>query len=49
VLKRLAQGLVYKQIASELELSTSTVRTHLQQRVRQVGRDGPRPGGADRD
>ena len=29
VLKRLAQGLVYKQIASELELSTSTVRTHL--------------------
>lgn len=29
VLKRLAQGKVYKQIAGELELSTSTVRTHL--------------------
>jgi DNA-binding NarL/FixJ family response regulator len=29
VLKRLAKGMVYKQIASELELSTSTVRTHL--------------------
>jgi putative nucleotidyltransferase with HDIG domain len=29
VLKRLAEGKVYKQIARELELSTSTVRTHL--------------------
>ena len=29
VLKRLAQGMVYKQIALELTLSTSTVRTHL--------------------
>jgi putative nucleotidyltransferase with HDIG domain len=29
VLKRLAEGKVYKQIASELSLSTSTVRTHL--------------------
>jgi putative nucleotidyltransferase with HDIG domain len=29
VLKRLAQGMVYKQIAHELALSTSTVRTHL--------------------
>jgi putative nucleotidyltransferase with HDIG domain len=29
VLKRLASGKVYKQIASELSLSTSTVRTHL--------------------
>ena len=29
VLKRLAQGMVYKQIAHELDLSTSTVRTHL--------------------
>src|SRR5256885_751632 len=28
-LKRLAQGMVYKQIALELSLSTSTVRTHL--------------------
>jgi putative nucleotidyltransferase with HDIG domain len=29
VLKRLATGMVYKQIALELSLSTSTVRTHL--------------------
>jgi putative nucleotidyltransferase with HDIG domain len=29
VLKRLAEGKVYKQIAQELSLSTSTVRTHL--------------------
>ena len=29
VLKRLAEGKVYKQIAQELGLSTSTVRTHL--------------------
>lgn len=29
VLKRLAEGKVYKQIAVELQLSTSTVRTHL--------------------
>jgi putative nucleotidyltransferase with HDIG domain len=29
VLRRLARGMVYKQIAGELELSTSTVRTHL--------------------
>ena len=29
VLKALAKGLVYKQIAAELTLSTSTVRTHL--------------------
>ena len=29
MLKRLAEGKVYKQIASELSLSTSTVRTHL--------------------
>jgi putative nucleotidyltransferase with HDIG domain len=29
VLRRLARGMVYKQIASELVLSTSTVRTHL--------------------
>lgn len=29
VLKRLGQGMVYKQIALELHLSTSTVRTHL--------------------
>jgi putative nucleotidyltransferase with HDIG domain len=29
VLRRLARGMVYKQIASELNLSTSTIRTHL--------------------
>ena len=29
VLKRLAKGMVYKQIAAELNLSTSTIRTHL--------------------
>ncbi len=29
VLKRLSEGKVYKQIALELSLSTSTVRTHL--------------------
>ncbi len=29
VLRRLAKGMVYKQIAGELGLSTSTVRTHL--------------------
>ena len=29
MLKRLAEGKVYKQIAHELALSTSTVRTHL--------------------
>jgi putative nucleotidyltransferase with HDIG domain len=29
VLRRLAKGMVYKQIANELGLSTSTVRTHL--------------------
>jgi putative nucleotidyltransferase with HDIG domain len=29
VLQRLAEGMVYKQIAQELTLSTSTVRTHL--------------------
>ena len=29
VLQRLAEGKVYKQIAHELTLSTSTVRTHL--------------------
>ena len=29
VLRRLARGMVYKQIAAELGLSTSTIRTHL--------------------
>jgi putative nucleotidyltransferase with HDIG domain len=29
VLRRLARGMVYKQIASDLGLSTSTIRTHL--------------------
>jgi DNA-binding NarL/FixJ family response regulator len=29
VVRRLAKGMVYKQIASDLGLSTSTIRTHL--------------------
>lgn len=37
VLKRLAQGKVYKQIAGELELSTSTVRTHLHNTYAKLG------------
>src|SRR5215203_6103017 len=37
VLKRLAQGKVYKQIAQELELSTSTVRTHLHNTYSKLG------------
>src|SRR3954447_1419811 len=36
-LKRLAQGMVYKQIAHELALSTSTVRTHLHNIYGKVG------------
>jgi putative nucleotidyltransferase with HDIG domain len=37
VLRRLAKGMVYKQIASELGLSTSTVRTHLHNVYGKVG------------
>jgi putative nucleotidyltransferase with HDIG domain len=37
VLKRLAEGKVYKQIAHELELSTSTVRTHLHNTYAKLG------------
>jgi putative nucleotidyltransferase with HDIG domain len=37
VLKRLAEGKVYKQIAQELELSTSTVRTHLHNTYAKLG------------
>jgi putative nucleotidyltransferase with HDIG domain len=37
VLKRLAEGKVYKQIAQELELSTSTVRTHLHNTYSKLG------------
>jgi putative nucleotidyltransferase with HDIG domain len=37
VLRRLATGKVYKQIASELSLSTSTVRTHLHNIYGKVG------------
>ena len=48
VLRRLAKGMVYKQIATELGLSTSTVRTHLHNVYGKLGRDGPRPGRADR-
>ena len=37
VLKRLAEGKVYKQIAHELQLSTSTVRTHLHNTYAKLG------------
>ncbi|HYP47980.1 MAG TPA: HDOD domain-containing protein [Thermoleophilaceae bacterium] len=37
VLKRLAEGKVYKQIAHDLELSTSTVRTHLHNTYAKLG------------
>ena len=37
VLKRLAEGKVYKQIAQELALSTSTVRTHLHNTYGKLG------------
>ena len=37
VLKRLAEGKVYKQIALELNLSTSTVRTHLHNTYTKLG------------
>jgi putative nucleotidyltransferase with HDIG domain len=37
VLKRLAEGKVYKQIAHDLELSTSTVRTHLHNTYGKLG------------
>ena len=37
VLKKLAEGKVYKQIAVELTLSTSTVRTHLHNTYAKLG------------
>jgi putative nucleotidyltransferase with HDIG domain len=37
VLKRLAEGKVYKQIAHDLDLSTSTVRTHLHNTYAKLG------------
>ena len=37
VLKKLAEGKVYKQIAHELDLSTSTVRTHLHNTYAKLG------------
>ncbi len=37
VLKKLAEGKVYKQIAAELDLSTSTVRTHLHNTYAKLG------------
>jgi len=44
VVRRLAQGMVYKQIASELGLSTSTIRTHLHNIYGKLGaRDRLRP------
>ena len=47
ILKRLGQGKVYKQIAAELTLSTSTVGTHLHNTYAKLGA-GPRAGGASR-
>jgi putative nucleotidyltransferase with HDIG domain len=37
VLRKLAKGMVYKQIASEMGLSTSTVRTHLHNVYKKLG------------
>lgn len=37
ILKRLAEGKVYKQIAGEIGLSTSTVRTHLHNTYAKLG------------
>ena len=37
VLRRLATGMVYKQIATDLALSTSTVRTHLHNTYHKLG------------
>lgn len=37
VLRKLAEGKVYKQIATELDLSTSTVRTHLHNTYAKLG------------
>jgi putative nucleotidyltransferase with HDIG domain len=37
VLRQLAKGMVYKQIASEMGLSTSTVRTHLHNVYKKLG------------
>jgi DNA-binding NarL/FixJ family response regulator len=37
VLRHLAEGKVYKQIAAEMELSTSTVRSHLNRAYKRMG------------
>ena len=38
ILRRLAEGKVYKQIAGDLSLSTSTVRTHRHNTYAKLGR-----------
>ena len=48
VLKRLAKGMVYKQIAHELSLSTSHGAHPPAQHLRQARRRRPRPGGPHR-
>ncbi len=48
VLRRLARGMVYKQIANELGLSDEHDPYPPAQRVRQAGCHGPRTGGPDR-
>ena len=37
VLRHLSEGMVYKQIASEMQLSVSTIRTHLHNVYGKIG------------
>jgi DNA-binding CsgD family transcriptional regulator len=48
ILKQLAEGKVYVQIAADLNLSTSTVRTHLHNTYAKLGAPRPRAGGPAR-